>query len=155
LVTLRLPGISIPYMITFQGGIDIMSDDKYNDKTIEMFGLMDKGLSLSDARTLVKPTQTAGKQADYKMQAKYKQWSMTHPKRIKKAVKVYDNALSGNKLTPNSTDNPSNSQVLAVAREILDRQEPKVTINQNLSVSVDLTPVDLERYRVKPPEGVV
>jgi hypothetical protein len=142
-------------MITFQGGIDIMSDDNYSKGTLEVFGLMDKGLSIKDARTLAQPNKTVGDNANHKMVAKYKQWSMTHPKRIKKAVKVYDNALSGNKLTPNSTDKPSNSQVLAVAREILDRQEPKVTINQNLSVSVDLTPVDLERYRTKPPEGVV
>ena len=131
-----------------------MGDTKYTKGTLEMFDLMDKGLDIKDARTLVKPSQIVGRDADYKMMQKYKQWSLTHPKRVKKASKVYDNALSGKPLTPNSTDNPSNSQVLAVAKDILERQEPKVTINQNLNVSVDLTPVDLDAYRTKPRRGV-
>jgi hypothetical protein len=107
-------------------------------------------LSAQDARTLVKPDKKVTRDADAKLMQKYKQWSLTHPKRVKKASKVYDNCLAGKPLTPNSEDIPSNSQVLAVAKDILERQEPKVTRTENLSVSVDLTPVDLDRYRNDP-----
>jgi hypothetical protein len=125
-----------------------MGVDKYTKGTLEMIELIDKGLSAQDARTLVKPHIKGGRDADYKLMQKHKQWALTHPKRVQKASKVYDNALAGRLLTKNSEQLPSNTQVLAVAREILDRQEPKVTVNQNLNVSIDLTPVDLDKYRL-------
>ena len=125
----------------------IMGDVKYTKGTLEMFDLIDKGLSVSDARTLVKPDKTVGRDADYKLMQKFKQWSLTNPKRVQKASKVYDNALNGKPLTKNTDEIPSNHQILAVAKDILDRQEPKTTRNESVSISVDLTPVDLERYR--------
>ena len=123
-----------------------MGDIKYTKGTLDMFELLDKGLSPQDARKLVKPDKKVTRDADQKLMQKYKQWSLTHPKRVKKASKIYDNALSGKPLTPNSEDLPSNTQVLAVAKDILERQEPKITRTENLSVSVDLAPVDLSKY---------
>ena len=121
--------------------------ENYTKGTLKMFELMDKGLSPQDARKLVKPDKKVTRDADQKLMQKYKQWSLTHPKRVKKASKVYDLALSGKPLTPNTEEVPSNHQILAVAKDILDRQEPKVTRNESVSISVDLTPVDLEKYR--------
>ena len=116
------------------------------DATKEMFDYMDKGLTAKEARAVVKPQQVATRQADYKLQQKYTQYSLTAPKIVQQASKVYENALKGKKLTRNSDDKPSNSQVLQVAKEVMDRQHPKVTINQNLNVNVDLDPVDLADY---------
>ena len=124
-----------------------MASQKYSDKTLQVFELLDKGLDIKDARTLVKPDKKVGRDADYKLMQKFKQWSLTNPKRVQKASKVYDNALNGKPLTKNTDEIPSNHQILSVAKDILDRQEPKTTRQENVSISVDLTPVDLERYR--------
>lgn len=123
-------------------------ENKYHPATIEMFEHIERGLSPEQARTLVKPDSKVSKQADYKLEKKYKQWSLTQPNKVKKASTIYDRALAGKPLTRNSDEKPSNSQVLAVAKEILDRQYPKVTVNQNLNINADLSPVDLEKYRI-------
>lgn len=120
--------------------------DKYQDKTLEMFQLMDKGLSVEQARTLVKPDMKVSKQADYKLEQKYKQYALTHPNRVRKASKLYDNILSG-KPTMKDGDKPNINQQLTVAKEILDRAYPKITRNENLNINANLDVVDLEKYR--------
>jgi hypothetical protein len=124
-----------------------MASKSLQKDTLQMFEMMDKGLSAADARKLVKPDKKVTRQADYLLAQKYKQWSLTHPKRVQKASKVYDNALAGKPLTANTDDKPTNQQILGVAKDILERQEPKVTRTENLNVSVDLSPVDLSKYR--------
>jgi hypothetical protein len=119
----------------------------YSDQTVEIFNHMDNGLSCEQARTLVKPNKSVTVDADYKLKANYKKWALTNPKRVKKASNIYDRVLSGKPLVDKSGDKPTNTMILSVAKEILDRQYPKVTINQNLNVNVDLSPIDLESYR--------
>ena len=107
---------------------------------------MEQGLTAEQARKLVKPEQNVTAQANWKLEQMFKEFSLTHPDRVQKAASVYDKALSGKPLYPKG-EKPSNSQVLQVAKEILDRQYPKVSVSQNLNINSNLAPIDLEKYR--------
>ena len=123
-----------------------MSSNKHHQSTVEMFELMDKGLTSQEARKVVLPHKPVSKQGDYLLQQKHKQYSLTQPKIVRKAAKVYQNALDGKPLTKNSADKPNNTHILQVAKEVMDRVEPKITRNENLSINIDLSPVDLNSY---------
>ena len=157
--SLPLRVCSRPYLICYKNFIKcysitlqipdrkvIILSDKYSEKTIEIFNHMDKGLTAEQARMLVKGDKPITSDGLAKIQQKYKQHSLTHPKRIKKAAKAYDNVLSGKPVYKDG-DKPNINQVLTVAKEILDRAEPKIVKSENLSVSIDLSPVDLNKYR--------
>ena len=122
---------------------------KHQQSTQEMFQLMDKGLTAEQARAVVLPHKPVSKQGNYLLERKYKEYALTNPRKVKKASRIYENALDGKPLTPNSDEKPSDSQVLAVAKEVMDRAYPKITINQNLNINADLSPVDLEKYRLR------
>ena len=95
----------------------------------------------------MKKFKTRKPDARAKIMQKYREYSLTTPDIVRHASKVYENALKGKKLTRNSDEKPSNNHVLQVAKEVMDRQHPKVTLNQNINVNVELSPIDLEVYR--------
>ena len=67
---------------------------------------------------------------------------------MRKASNIIDNILNGKPLVKDSEETASCTQVIGVVKEILDRQYPKITMNQNMSINVDLSPVDLDKYRL-------
>ena len=107
---------------------------------------MDNGLSSEQARTLVKGSKPITKDGLVKINQKYNKWALTNPKRVKKASKIVDNVLSGKPLVKDG-DKPTNNQILKVVQDIQDRVEPKITRQENLNINVDLSPIDLSKYK--------
>ena len=81
------------------------------------------------------------------MLAKAATYSLTNPKRVKSATLALDKILKGEYLDKDKTIKPNSSTIIKAIEMIKDREEPKITINQNLNVSLDLSPVSLDKYR--------
>jgi hypothetical protein len=77
---------------------------------------------------------------------KVKVLSLSAPSTVNSAVRTIKNLASGKAARPGQ-DAPPPSVTLAAAKEITDRAEPKVTMNQNLNINVDISPVDLSKYK--------
>lgn len=117
-------------------------------KTLEIYDLLDKGLTVEQAHAVVKPGRNLSRSGMNNIKSKWLQYSLTQPRNVQRASKVYDNALLGKPLTKNSEGKPTDTIVMQVAKEVMDRQHPKVTINQNLNVNIDLAPIDLDSYLI-------
>lgn len=116
-------------------------------KTLEVFKYMDRGLSINEAYKLVKPEKELSRQGAYELKKKHEQYSLLNPKRVKKAALAIDKTLNGRAIGDAAP--PKHSDVLNAARQVLDRAEPIVTVNQNFNVNADISPVNLDSYRTR------
>lgn len=123
----------------------VMSNKGLQDKTQQIFSYLDKGLTMEEARQLVEPGKEVSRQADYKLSKKYAAYSLTNPKRAKKAALTVDKILQGK--TIGDAKQPNTSDILKAAEMILDRTDPKVTLNHNINENISLSPVNLDSYR--------
>jgi hypothetical protein len=123
---------------------------KVTDKTREIIELVSNGISIEKAYKLVKPERELTRKVKHDISEKVAQYSVLNPKRVKKASSVIDKILNGQTLDKDGLIKPKSSDVVRIIEMIVDRNEPKVTINQNMNMNIDLSPVDLERYRAKP-----
>ncbi len=78
------------------------------------------------------------------IEKKVKVLSLTAPSAVNSAVRTIKRFAKGQAV--NGLEPPP-SVTLAAAKEITDRAEPKVNLNQNMNINVDISPVDLSKYK--------
>ena len=115
--------------------------------TEQIIELVNSGIDIEKAYKLVKPHRELTAQVKRNMLEKAAKYSLSNPKRVKTATIALDKILKGEYLDKDKTIKPNSSTIIKAIEMIKDREEPKITINQNLNVSLDLSPINLDKYR--------
>ena len=115
--------------------------------TEQIVKMVNSGIDIEEAYRLVKPGKKLNPAIKRDMLAKAASYSLVDPKRVKKAAKTLDKILNGEWLDKEQTIKPNASTIIKAVEMIKDREEPIVNINHNLNVSIDVSPVDLSKYR--------
>lgn len=128
------------------------TDDKpipITERTETMFKLMDTGMPIETAYAVVHPNKKLGKHNKDSMMQKHKRWSLTNPKLVKAAYQALQDTVS---MLPvqcgDATVIPTISNRLTAAQMIVDRAEPIINKNLNINANLDVSPVDLDKYRM-------
>ena len=122
-----------------------ISKGNIQSSTLDIFKYLDKGLSIEEAYKLVKPDRELTRQAKHELCKKHELYSLQNPKRVKKAALAIDKTLSGQIV--GDAKQPNASDILTAAKMVLDRAEPVINVNQNLNVNVDISPINLDKYK--------
>lgn len=134
---------------------------KQYKNTRAAIAMMDSGMDAKTALQIVNNTDKPAKATIYSLKAKYKKYSLTHPRTVKAASSQIKRILSGEareieqqKVTKdgqvvNYTEviAPSDTNILAAASLVYDRYEP--VIKQGVQVNVDISAINLDDYRNK------
>jgi hypothetical protein len=118
---------------------------KYTDSTKEIFKFMDKGVDVKDAYSLVKPDKQPSIHALKKMKSEYNKWSLCKPDMVESAHNAVKETIEMKKVKGQL---PSINNRLQAASMVLDRAEPKVTVNHSTNVDISYDPVDLAKYLI-------
>ena len=105
-------------------------------------GVRETGASVETAAKTIGRSYSTGK----RMESRRKVLSLTEPRAVNSAVRTIKKLAAGKAVTKDGLEPPP-SVTLAAAKEITDRAEPKVTMNQNLNLNVPISPVDLSKYK--------
>ena len=124
--------------------MSISLPNKLNKKTLEMFEMLDRGLTIDEAWTLSKPGKELTPANKSLIKQKFELYSLQHPKRIKKAALAVDKTLSGKSI--GDAKPPNTSDILTAAKMVLDRAEPIINTSQNININTSVSPVDLSKY---------
>lgn len=114
----------------------------YNDKQIAYKALRESGYKPQEASKALGYTPTYGYHLDKRLQK-------FDIKGNKKLLKGANNALKHiiNGQTFGELEQIKDSTVLAAVSMVYDRHEPVIRQQMNMNVNVDLSPVDLGKYR--------
>ena len=102
--------------------------------------LRSQGYNNNDACKVLKITPTYGSM----IKKNLKKFDLRDEKLVRKAHKAINLLVQGK--TFNDIKHVKDSTTLAAANMIYDRYQPKVTINNNLNVNTDISPVNLMDY---------
>lgn len=130
----------------------------YLPKTLEAIKLVDNGADIMTALQITNNKSNIARATVHKFKAKYKKYSLTHPKMVKAANTQVQRILAGETRTieqqkvnkagkvVNYTEviAPSDTNIIAAASLVYDRYEPAV--HQALTVNVTVDPVDLSQF---------
>ncbi len=101
-------------------------------------GLRDSGATIQKASDTIGKSLSTGK----RIEKRRKTLSLTTPDMVNSATRSIKKMASGK---PVNGIEPTSAVVLQACKEVTDRSHPKVT--QSLSISCDISPIDLEKYR--------
>lgn len=118
--------------------------EKVTDRTKKVFQYMEMGLSTKEAYQLVKPGKDITRQHEHRLQKMFEKYSLSSPKFAKLANKAIEDTLAMREI---SGQKPTVSNRLAAASMVLDRIDPIINKNMNVNVNMDVSPVDLTKYR--------
>ena len=104
--------------------------------------LRETGETIKDAAETIGKSKSTGQ----RIANKTKVLQLSAPSTINSAVRTIKNMAAG-RPARSGQDAPPPSVTLAAAKEITDRAEPKVNLNQNLNLNVSISPVDLSKYK--------
>jgi hypothetical protein len=85
------------------------------------------------------------KSSAYQLNTKLNKYGLTNKKMVKSASQVVKNVLAGQPW--GSVDKIKDSTALTAAQMVFDRVEPAVKQSMNMNVNMDISPVDLSKYR--------
>lgn len=105
--------------------------------------LKDNGVNNDDASDAVGYKPQTGRVVS----SKINKMIFSDSKMVKSAVKVLKNCMDGN--TWGSIQKIKDSTALSAAQMVADRYEPAIKQTQNLNVNIDVSPVDLNEFRLK------
>jgi hypothetical protein len=130
-------------------------------KTLKAFELVDRGEDPKTALQLVNMKENIKPESVNKFKAKYKKYSLTHPKMVKAAKSQIERILSGeareiqqqkvNKdgqvVSYTEAFYPSDTNIISAVSMVYDRYEP--VVQQTVNLNIDIDPVNLDQYRNK------
>lgn len=96
-----------------------------------------------DAYLIATGKETVHPETIRRLQKSVEKWSLKHPDSLRLASKTIQKFAKGADVNGII---PKDSTVLAAAQRIVDASDPIVKRTENLNVSVDLHPVDLDKY---------
>jgi hypothetical protein len=103
--------------------------------------LRENGLKTSEAANILDYKQSSA----YQLNAKLNKYSLTSKKMTTLASTVVKNCMTGTAF--GTVDKIKDSTALQAASMVYDRVEPAVKQTANLNVNVDISPVDLSKFK--------
>lgn len=133
----------------------------YQPKTLAAIKMVNADIDPYEALQIVNNRSNISRAAVCKLRKKVNKFSLTHPKILKAANHQAQRILSGDpreikckKVTRDGEvieyDDkiyPTDTNITAVLSEVYSRFEPVRTISTNLNLSVECSPVDLDRWQ--------
>jgi hypothetical protein len=137
----------------------IDNQQRYAPKTLAAIQLVDAGISPKEALQITNVKRNISNEAVSKFKAKYRKYSLSHPKLVKAANNQVSRILAGEprqidqqKVAKNGeivnyieTIAPTDSNILAAASMVYDRVEP--VMRQVQSINIDISAINLDDYR--------
>jgi hypothetical protein len=118
--------------------------DNITDKTKEVLEYMSMGLPAKKAYQLAKPGKEITRQHEHRIQKMFEKWAVNSPKLQKLAHLAIKDTLEMKEI---EGIKPTVTNRLTAVQMVLDRTEPVIKINHNLNANIEISPVDLSKYR--------